>query len=307
MHYCERFGSDDNSEVKVSVSPLRVLSERVFQLETLRIHELRRRLTAASLISSFRRLSLSEQRMLVGIDIDEAVRYVAGKRLPRQLHRTTSHMDASLFMVPLGATAMQHDVRAELPASSSATAVPTAFVHEVAQAPLPKPAPAASLSVAPAASTESVVAAVASVAVVATAAPVASTASAASGASTAISAASASAASALAATAPSAAPGASVALSGASASVASAASAAIATAAASSAPGTSAAASAASAFIASAASAASAADRVASACAAPGCRSRHGYNPKKCVFCANCCTMPLCSVKSHRRARDQPY
>ena len=41
VHYCERFGSDDNSEVKVSVSPLRVLSERVFQLETLRIHELR--------------------------------------------------------------------------------------------------------------------------------------------------------------------------------------------------------------------------------------------------------------------------
>ena len=82
VHYCERFGSDDNSEVKVSVSPLQVLSERVCQLETLRIHELRRRLTAASLISSFRRLSLSEQRMLVGIDIDEAVRYVAGKRLP---------------------------------------------------------------------------------------------------------------------------------------------------------------------------------------------------------------------------------
>jgi hypothetical protein len=82
------------------ISPLRLLSECVFLLEPLRIQELHRCLASLSLGTSFRRLSLPEQQMLVVIDLDDAVKYVEARRLPRQLHRTISYMDASLFTKP---------------------------------------------------------------------------------------------------------------------------------------------------------------------------------------------------------------
>ena len=66
-------------------------------------------MASLSLGSSFRRLSLQKWRILTSIDLDDAVEYVEARRLPRQLHRTMSYVDASLFMIPTIAVASGSD------------------------------------------------------------------------------------------------------------------------------------------------------------------------------------------------------